>query len=71
MTIGKESLEGILKRLRHEVMYNKYSLIFKSFGQKLIGICALYADETLHVGIAAYYRLSKLTEQKFKCERRE
>lgn len=47
------------------------ALFFKSFGNKLAGICSTYVDDTLHAGNEKYCECSKFTEKKFQCKRRD
>lgn len=44
---------------------------FKSFGENLIELCDTYVDYSLYVFNPAYFQMSRLTKEKFKCKPRE
>lgn len=44
------------------------AVYFKQNGNKLIGLCATYVDNTLHAGNKKYSKLSKQRETEFTCK---
>lgn len=45
-------------------------LFFKKLREKLIGLCGIYVDDTLHAGIEEYSKLRIKTEETFNSKTR-
>lgn len=56
-----------LEKSWNEVMPFRRSIIFKTFGKSLIGLCATDVDKSFQIGDQQYSQMSKRTERKFKC----
>jgi Reverse transcriptase (RNA-dependent DNA polymerase) len=68
---GRTLLNHLQGDLGMESTIDDTALLFKRKGDKLIGLCASYVDDTLQAGNSDFIKLSEQTINKFKCRPRE
>ncbi len=68
---GRSFRHHLIKELGMNTGISDAALFYKKLGEKLIGLCANYVDDTLHAGTEEYAKLCNKTEEKFKCKERE
>ncbi len=68
---GRSFRYHLIEELGMQTGVSDASLFYKKLGERLVGLCGNYVDDTLHAGTKEYSDLCKKTEKKFKCKERD